>query len=156
MSLITETGSGVAGATSYVSLAEADGHFAALGLDEWSSASEAARELALMRAALHIDSYQYPGTVLDWDQGLKWPRRGAADRDGRPIAGLPHALRIATLELAEIFLREAGGIEERLPIRQKIGPIEITFAAGRTRLSFVFRLLAQIGARGVGGDTVRG
>lgn len=156
MSLITETGSGVPGATTYVSLADADGHFAALGLDEWSSASEGARELALMRAALHIDSYHYPGRVLDWDQGLKWPRIGAYDRDGRPISGLPHALRIATLELAELFLREASGRDDRLPLRRKVGPIEITYAAGKTRLSFVFRLLQQLGARGVGGDVARG
>tara|TARA_R100000005_G_scaffold95776_1_gene78727 strand:- start:1916 stop:2386 length:471 start_codon:yes stop_codon:yes gene_type:complete len=156
MSVITETGSGVAGATTYVSLADADGHFAALDLDDWSSASEGARELALMRAALHIDSYSYPGRVLDWDQGLKWPRRGATDRDGRLMTGLPHALRIAALELAELFLKEAAGLDERLPIRQKIGPIEITFAEGKQRMSFIFRLLSQIGAQSAAHDLVRG
>ena len=156
MSLITETGSGIAGATSYVSLADADGHFAALDLDDWSSASEGARERALMRAALHIDSYHYPGRVLDWDQGLKWPRSGAVDRDGRLMTGLPHALRIVALELAELFLKEAAGLDERLPIRQKIGSLEITYAEGKQRMSFIFRLLSQIGAQSAAHDLVRG
>lgn len=156
MTLITETGSGVAGATSYVSLSEADSHFTALANDDWTSAADGQREEALIRAALHIDSYLYPGTVLDWDQGLKWPRSGAYDRDGRAMTGLPHALRTAALELADIFLHDGSGLDERRALRQKIGPIEVTYEEGRRRMSFVFRLLQQIGARVPDSQMIRG
>jgi hypothetical protein len=156
MTLITETGSGVTGATSYVSLDEADSHFTALANDDWTSATDSQRELALIRAALHIDSYLYPGTILDWDQGLKWPRSGAYDRDGRAMTGIPHALRTATLELADIFLRDPNGLDDRQITRQKIGPIEVTYEEGRKRMSFVFRLLQQIGARAQDSQMVRG
>ncbi|MDF2367493.1 DnaT-like ssDNA-binding protein [Sneathiella sp.] len=156
MTLITETGSGVAGATTYVSLAEADSHFTALANDDWTSAPEGQREQALIRAALHIDSYLYPGMVLDWDQGLKWPRSSAYDRDGRAMTGIPHALRTAALELADIFLRDPAGLDERRIARQKIGPIEVSYEEGKKRMSFIFRLLQQIGARVADSQMIRG
>lgn len=156
MTLITETGSGVTGATSYVSLSEADSHFTALANDDWTSATDGQREQALIRSTLHIDSYLYPGTVLDWDQGLKWPRSGAYDRDGRAMTGIPHALRTATLELADIFLRDPAGLDERRIARQKIGLIEVSYEEGKKRMSFVFRLLQQIGARVADSQMVRG
>jgi len=147
MTLITETGTGVADATSYLSLADADGHFAALALDDWSSATEGQREQALIRASLHIDSYSYPGTVLSWDQGLKWPRSAVYDRDGRVLSGLPHALRTAALELAATFLEDTQGLDGRRTVKEKVGALELTYeASGRTG-SFVYRLLRQIGAR---------
>ncbi len=156
MTLITETGSGVTGATSYVSLVEAGSHFTALANDDWTSATEGQCEQALIRAALHIDSYLYPGTVLDWDQGLNRPRSGAYDRDGRALTGIPHALRMAALELADIFLRDPAGLDERKIARQKIGSIEVTYEEGRKRMSFVFRLLQQIGARVADSQMIRG
>ena len=156
MTLITETGSGVPGATSYVSLAEADSHFTALAHDDWTAAADGAREQALIRAALHIDSYLYPGVVLEPDQGLKWPRSGAYDNDGRAITGIPHALRTAALELAALFLADGDGLDTRQPVRQKVGPIEVTYEEGKKRMSFVFRLLQQIGARVSTNNLVRG
>lgn len=156
MTIITENGSGVSGATSYVSLSEADSHFTALANDDWINAVDGQREEALIRAALHIDSYLYPGTILKQAQGLKWPRSGVYDRDGRAITGLPHALRTAALELADRFLRDGAGLDERQPVRQKVGPIEVTFEEGRTRTSFVFRLLRQIGAETIAPRLVRG
>lgn len=156
MTLITETGEGVEGATSYVSLAEADGHFTALANDDWTSAVDGKREDALIRASHYIDSYDYPGTVLSWDQGLKWPRFSAFDADRRRIIGIPHALRTATLELAATFLSDSQGLDERQPIKQKIGPIELTYEEGRRQQSFVFRLLRQIGARAGTNKVVRG
>lgn len=147
MTLITETGTGVAGATSYVSLAEADSHFAALANSDWSNAVEGQREEALIRASLHIDSYSYPGTVLSWKQGLKWPRSAVYDRDGRAISGLPHALRTAALELASIFLGDGQGLDARRTVKEKVGPLELTYEDSTRTGSFVYRLLRQIGAR---------
>lgn len=146
MSLIIETGAGIDGATSYLSLEEADGHFAALAENRWTSALSTAREEALCRASLHIDSYDYPGRVLSVSQGLKWPRRDACDGEGRQLNGLPHALRTAVLELALIFLERADGLDGRRPVKQKIGPVELTYDRARSG-SFVYRLLSRIGAR---------
>lgn len=147
MTLITETGDGIAGATSYVSLADADSHFAALALDDWSTAVDGQREQALIRASLHIDSYSYPGRVLSWDQGLKWPRSAVYDREGRALVGLPHALRTAALELAAVFLQDAEGLDGRRRVKEKLGALELTYEVGGRSGSFVYRLLRQIGAR---------
>ncbi|MCR9212565.1 MAG: hypothetical protein NXI13_02520 [Proteobacteria bacterium] len=155
MTLITETGDGVDGATSYISLAEADSHFTALAKNTWTSAVSAAREEALTRASLHIDSYDYPGEILSLSQGLKWPRSKAYDSDGRRITGLPHALRTATLELALIFIENSDGLDGRSPIKQKIGPVELTYDRARGG-SFVFRLLSRIGARSPSQTLTRG
>ncbi len=155
MTLITETGDGVDGATSYISLAEADSHFTALANTSWTGAVSAAREEALERASLHIDSYDYPGGVLSLTQGLKWPRTGAYDSDGRRITGLPHALRTAALELALIFLEKPDGLDGRSPVKQKIGPVELTYDSARSS-SFVFRLLSRIGARAPSQTIIRG
>ncbi|USG59937.1 hypothetical protein NBZ79_12195 [Sneathiella marina] len=147
MTLITETGTGITGALSYVSLAEADSHFAALALDDWGSATGGQREQALIRASLHIDSYSYPGRVLIWDQGLKWPRNAVYDRDGRALTGLPHALRTAALELAATFLQDTQGLDGRRAVKERIGALELTYETGGRGGSFVYRLLRQIGAR---------
>ena len=42
------------------------------------------------------------------------------------------------------------------PVRQKVGPIEVTYEEGKKRMSFVFRLLQQIGARVSTNNLVRG
>lgn len=156
MTLINETGDGIEGATSYVSLEEADSHFTALAHEKWAAATDGQREEALIRASLHIDSYSYPGVVLDWKQGLKWPRYGAYDGDGRHLVGLPHALRTATLELAASFIADDQGPDERQAIKQKVGPIELTYGDHSRRPSFVFRLLRQIGARAAANTVRRG
>lgn len=148
MTLITETGSGIAQATSYLSLADADAHFTALERADWTTAATGLRENALLQASLYVDSYDYPGCVLSVDQGLKWPRTGAKDGDGRTLTGLPHALRTAVLELAADYITSPpDALEGRDKIREKIGPMELVYSATRRQPSFVFRLLLQIGAR---------
>lgn len=148
MSFITETGAGIAGATSYLSLEDADAHFAALARQDWTDAITAARQNALMQASLYVDSYDYPGTVLSPLQGLKWPRSGARDAEGRALSGLPHALRVAVLELAaEYISAPPDALEGRQTIKEKVGPMELVFSSTKRQPSFVFRLLLQIGAR---------
>ncbi|GLQ07515.1 DnaT-like ssDNA-binding protein [Sneathiella chinensis] len=146
--MILETGSGIEGADSYVGLADASSHFAALGHHSWNAAADPVREQALIRASLYVDSFEYPGRPRSDRQGLKWPRTGARDADGRLLAELPHALRTAVLELAARFV--TGGTDlmgGREVSRQKIGPVEIVYSGAGRQPSFVFRLLQQIGAR---------
>jgi len=148
MSFITETGTGIPGATSYLSLEEADAHFAALARQDWTDAVTAARQNALMQASLYADFYDYPGAVLSNTQGLKWPRSGACDPEGRILAGLPHALRTAVLELAADYITSPpDALEGRRTVKEKIGSLELVYSSTKHGPSFVFRLLLQIGAR---------
>jgi len=157
MTFITETGAGIDAATSYVSLEEADAHFMALGRDLWSGATSAQRENALNQASLYVDCYAYGGQVLSFDQGLKWPRSGAIDHEGRLLSGLPHALRTAVLELAVTYLENPpSALEARETLKEKIGPIELVYSKTKRQPSFVFRLLLQIGARPASATMMRG
>lgn len=157
MVFIAETGAGVVGATSYVSLEEADAHFTALARDLWTNASAGHRENSLNQASLYVDCYAYGGSVLSFEQGLKWPRSGATDREGRALAGLPHALRTAVLELAVAYLENPpSALESRETLKEKVGPIELVYSRTKRQPSFVFRLLLQIGARPTPSNLVRG
>ncbi|OUR76608.1 hypothetical protein A9Q83_13630 [Alphaproteobacteria bacterium 46_93_T64] len=157
MTLIVEKGSGVAGAVSYLALEEADTHFSALSHAAWQSAPVGLRENVLRQASSYVDFYEYPGAPLSMDQGLKWPRRAAADKDGRILSGLPHALRSAVLELASTYIEQPpGSIETRKILKEKVGPLELVYSASEHQPSFVYRLLLQIGARPRSNEIVRG
>jgi len=154
MSLTVEDGSGVAGAESYASLVEADQHFSALTDHAWGRATDAAKEGALKWAAQYADMFTYPGGRLAADQGLKWPRRGVEDSEGRSLIGLPSALRSAVFELAGQYLIE--GSNTRQITREKIGQIDIAYEARRSGPSFAFRLLSLIGASAKSTELRRG
>ncbi|WP_051548102.1 DnaT-like ssDNA-binding protein [Sneathiella glossodoripedis] len=129
MGLIVETGEGIEGANSYLSLSQADAHFAALGNEEWAAASDGLREQALIRASQQADFYDYPGTVLKIVQGLKWPRSGAVDDEGRQLRGLPFALKAAVLELAPGFLQiPAPTTDGPQIVREKVGMLELVYS----------------------------
>jgi len=157
MTLIVETGAGVTGADSYLSLAAADAHFTALANAKWAAASAGVREQALTRASAHVDFYDYPGAVLSARQGLKWPRKNAADREGRLLTGLPYALRTAVLEQAADYFEKPPDRQGKANIlKEKVGPLELVYSSTRQQPGFVFRLLLQIGARPAARDLVRG
>ncbi|MEP3245061.1 MAG: DnaT-like ssDNA-binding protein [Sneathiella sp.] len=157
MSLIVETGTGVAGANSYIALAAADAHYSALDAASWGDATASRREHALMQASFYIDGYSYEGNILTHHQGLAWPRCGACDREGRLLSGLPQALRTAVLELAVLYVTAPPeALQKRVVIREKAGPISLAYSESTQQPGLVFRLLQQIGARSAGHDLVRG
>ncbi len=156
MSLTVEDGTGVTNAVSYVALLKADAHFLALENAEWASAPEGLREAALIRASAYVDFFNYPGSVAKSDQGLKWPRSDACDREGRLLAGLPHALTTAVLELAPGFLNAPQDDPGRVITKEKVGQIEVVYYSDHKKPSFVFRLLSQIGAKSASLTMVRG
>ncbi|MEH6474498.1 MAG: DnaT-like ssDNA-binding protein [Sneathiella sp.] len=157
MTLIVETGAGVVGALSYISLDEADTHYTALSVDSWGSASTGQRENALKQASAHVDFYGYPGSPLSHAQGLKWPRTGVQDKDGRVLSGLPHALTTAVLELASSLLENPQNpLENRQVLKEKIGSLELVYSGNGRKPSFVFKLLMQIGARAQSHEIMRG
>ncbi len=157
MGLIVETGEGIEAANSYVSLQQADAHFAALGLESWAEAATAARSQALIRASQFADFYEYSGTVLRGNQGLKWPRANAIDGDGRHLMGLPYALTAAVLELAPTYLEplQQQDQQDRV-IKEKIGTLELVYSQHKSQPSFAARLLHQIGAHRGSIDVQRG
>jgi hypothetical protein len=104
VTLIVETGAGLANANSYASLGDADAyHQAHLHADDWLAATVETKSAALVWASRLLDE------AVDWHgvkavtlSGLRWPRAGVADRDGVPLQSnaIPPALRHATAEFA--------------------------------------------------------
>lgn len=157
MTFLVETGSGLSGATSYISVEEADSHFEALENASWTDASLGQKQQALNRASLYVDSYQYGGCMLTLEQGLSWPRSGALDREGRPLTGLPFALIAAVLELAGEYIKTPPEVFEKgAVLKEKIGPVELVYSTTAKQPSFVYRLLSQIGARTNANAVLRG
>lgn len=104
---IVETGEGLTDANSYVATAWADSYFADRGNSSWSAALDAAKQVALVKAADYVDaSYYFPGERLTNTQSLKWPREYAVDKYGETLEGVPVILMKAVAELAVRALSE--------------------------------------------------
>jgi len=106
MSLTVETGSGVSGAESYASVADADAYWAARNEPAaWTAAETAEKEAALRIATEYLDARfgsRWRGVKADSDNALDWPRAGVHDENGYLLASdeLPTALVRATIEAA--------------------------------------------------------
>jgi hypothetical protein len=141
VALTVETGAIVSGADSYVSAANALTYHAAFGNAAWAASTDAAREIALRRAARLLDSsYRWRGSIYSEAQEMRWPRSGVLDRDGREIAStfIPKPLADAQCELALLMLSGelVGGASGSVQTatgkvqRVKAGSVEVEFAAG--------------------------
>jgi NAD(P)-dependent dehydrogenase (short-subunit alcohol dehydrogenase family) len=84
MALVVEDGSGVTGATSYISLVNARAFATARG--KTLSAVDATAEAALIKAMDLIESFRarFQGAKVSGDQELQWPRTGVVV-DGFPV-----------------------------------------------------------------------
>lgn len=146
-----EDGSGVAGANSYVSIADADAFHEARGNSDWtdvSSSPDQGKAAALIRGTAYIDAKyraRFPGSRTNGrDQTLEWPRTDACDAEGEEISSdeIPQEIKDAVCEAALRELSEAGslmpdvdagGLEKRI----KAGSVEIErFANGPAAPSF--------------------
>lgn len=149
MALIVEDGTGVAGAESYLSAADADTHHADRANAGWTG-DTAAKEAALRKATDNLGQayrLRWLGARVDSAQALDWPRAGI-DTIGSDV--VPEEVRRATAELALAALGadlnpplERGGRVRR----EKVGPIECEFedgAPGRTRYPAIEGLLAPL------------
>jgi hypothetical protein len=114
LTLIKEDGTGRADANSYATHAEGDayheGHVAAT---DWTAATDAQKEAALVMATRAIDSlFRFDGWKRTAEQALQWPRMrcpdvahaGGADYLAEDV--VPVALRDSACELARQFLAE--------------------------------------------------
>lgn len=135
MALDIETGSGVSGAVSFVTVAELDAYAAQRGIT--LPADEAQKERLLLDAAEYLESFahRYVGRRYSREQGLAWPRVGAVDSDGFSYAWdeVPDVVKRAQLILAVEAMTttlmptvEAGAqavIAESIP-----GAVSVTYA----------------------------
>lgn len=166
MALVVEDGSGLATADSYVSVEQATAYHAKRASAAWTSATDAQKEAALIRASDYVTAfYTFAGSRTTTGQRLAWPRLG--------IAGVPEAVKMATAELA---LRALAG--DLAPdntssttltgtgalIEKKIGPMTLkwdktgsstTVKSTGPRFPLVDALLAPLLVQGIGGSMVK-
>lgn len=105
-----EDGSVVAGANSYVSVAEAD-DIITVNIHQstaWLALTNTNKEYLLIWATRTLDAYvDWEGVKTDEDSALRWPRTGVTDRDGNAVGvnEIPEQVKQATALLAS-SLRE--------------------------------------------------
>lgn len=134
----------------YGTLADANAYHTARGNAGWTGA-DAAKEAALQRATDYIDGRyrrmtaggcwvsMFRGKRTDGrDQDLEWPRTGATDSEGDEIPDdeVPIEVEEATYEAALLELANPGSLSPvfvgaRQVLKQKVGPIERTFAEAK-------------------------
>lgn len=142
--LIVEDGTGVIGAESYVSVAEADLYMVAFGYDEWPQPPDltppepdpnlAKKEAMLRRGALYIDGVygiRSVGYRKNSNQGLLFPQLGAFYWNGTPVDSdsVPDVYKKAQMEAsrlayAGVALTVSIGAGELELKRKKVDVIE--------------------------------
>lgn len=147
MTLIVETGSGVAGADSYLSVADFRAYIAAYGLTIPTS-TDAECEVSLRLATRWIDTWRrYKGVRL---ATLEFPRDGLADWSGT-LTGVPKRVTDACAELAARHRNGtslAADTDKSAYVRSRaVGPISTTYrddAPTVTVFTVVERLLEPL------------
>lgn len=107
MALVTEDGTGLATAESYISVADADTYIAAYkGANAtWDGATEAAKEIAARQATQYLDGlYIWKGVKAYTVQALGWPRNYAYDETGTAYTLVPTKLEQATAEVMFLII----------------------------------------------------
>jgi hypothetical protein len=109
MSLLPETGDGVAGANTYAALAYANTYHAAHNNTAWADAENEPKEAALRYVTIWFDGgLKYIGERKFLDPAyLGWPRNCAYDHDGVLYTGVPERLKMAECEMALAHLTKA-------------------------------------------------
>jgi len=129
--LVAEDGTGLAAATSYATVAEADTFFSRrLYTTPWTGADQDDKERALIMASSLLDSHMtYQGMKTGDTQALSWPRYGIYDKSGFlvPSTTLPQALKDATSELAKWLLASDRTAEDDTKgfREMKVGSLEL-------------------------------
>lgn len=147
MALIKETGGIVAGANTYVTVAEADAFLAYhTTRAAWAAMTEADKEAALVQACRAMDAVcAWKGAKVDIDQPRAWPRAGVTvsgiaeawnplwsrSGAGYPSDQVPQAVRDAQCELAALMAQgdrtadlDSAGIKS---VKVGKGALEVEF-----------------------------
>ncbi len=144
MSLITEDGSGAAGAESFCSVSFADSYHALRGMTNWALLTTPDKEAALRRASDYMEQVyreQWAGYRVTTTQALSWPRYEVPIKDSSamgyggfsyyPYNAVPAIVANACAALA---LRAAAGDLApdvgRATKRERVGEIEVEYMDG--------------------------
>lgn len=135
MTLIVESGIGLASAESYISVADADAYHAAFGNTAWAAiATTALKEAYLRRATIYMgQAYRtrWSGVRRTTTQALDWPRTEVViDRFtyvGYDIVPTDVARACADLAL-KAKDADLNADLERAVIREKVGPLETEYS----------------------------
>ena len=105
LTLIKETGAGLANANAYADVADGDAyHEGHLYASAWTAATTPNKTAALVMASRLIDAeYQFGGTRSVAAQALQWPREDCSDPDAGDMVAetiVPKAVVEAACELA--------------------------------------------------------
>ena len=101
MAFLAEDGTGLAGANSYVSVADADSYHVDRNNTGWTSKTVVEKQYALIDASDFVNLvYSFTGSKASTTQGLEWPRTLAYNCDGSLVAGVPTELERAVYEYA--------------------------------------------------------
>lgn len=109
MALTVEDGTQKTDSDTYASIADTDTYISRWHDDsDWSAATDAVKERALLKGTRWVDSHEFVGQMTDPDQALSWPRAFIGSIDGRVIASneIPREIKEACMEAA---LREVQG-----------------------------------------------
>lgn len=133
---VVEDGTGLANATSYVSVEEAD-DIAVMNIhnsDAWLALPLDEKRNLLIYTSRVLDSRTtWQGSHVSQLQGLAWPRTGVIDRYGNTISSssVPFAVRWATVEMAKFTQTEdklAKTRPDNVVSSVKVDSISLTFA----------------------------
>jgi len=149
MALVVEDGSGLSGANSYATAAQADTYASDRGLSAWTG-DTATKEAALIRATDYLEAtYReaWLGYRATQTQALSWPRTNVeVDLYPIPADEVPAAVRNATIEMAIRALTEDLLADQTQRVkREKVDVLEIEYADGSDatkRYPFVGRMLS--------------
>jgi hypothetical protein len=132
LALVTEDGTGLSNAESYISVADADTRLGNLGQTNWATLQIAEKEAALRRSTAFIEQAlreRWTGYRLHKTQALSWPRWYVVV-DGYPVDPntVPADVANACADLA--MKAAAGDLNADLTprvITKKVGPIETQY-----------------------------
>jgi hypothetical protein len=150
VALIVEDGTIVAGAESYISVADADTYFTARANATRDALADADKEAALRKATDYMTGrygLRWKGERVSELQALDWPRSGAYANGFLIDSGsVPVAVQRACAELAVRASADDLAPDVGAQVKQEVvGPISVTYADGArqdTRYALVDSMLA--------------
>jgi len=133
MAFTLETGTGIAGANAYLSVAAADLYFTDRGVAAWTG-SNTLKEQAIIKATDYVElrfSAAWKGEQLTTTQGLSWPRVDTSGFDNQVPTRLQkavaeYALRALSATLAPDPVVSDTGFSV-VTTKEVVGPIEQSY-----------------------------
>jgi len=105
MTITVEDGTGLANSDAYISVADADTYFSAIGDATWSAANTTAKEQAIVQATRYMEKRfgtKWKGLAASSTQALGWPRNYVYDERGTALDDqVPTAIAHACAEYAK-------------------------------------------------------